>query len=78
MRIWPPRGFDHDLVMGDPEIQAGKYALFTIPGRKEWTAIINKNWEQHLTDDYDQKEDVLRFRVKPTMQNHTRKGSAMR
>ena len=61
--------FDRNLIIGDKEIPAGKYALFTIPGREEWTVIINKNWEQHLTDDYDQKEDVLRLAVKPSDQN---------
>ncbi|GAA4429678.1 hypothetical protein GCM10023188_15370 [Pontibacter saemangeumensis] len=61
--------FEHDLVIGGQEIQAGKYALFTNPGREEWTVIINKNWEQHLADEYDQKEDVLRVKVKPTVQN---------
>lgn len=44
----------------------GKYALFTIPGDDEWTVIINKNWEQHLADDYDEKDDLFRIKVKPT------------
>lgn len=61
--------FDDDLVIGDQKIPAGKYALFTIPGREEWTVIINKNWEQHLADEYDQKEDILRIKVNPTVQN---------
>jgi hypothetical protein len=58
--------FDKDLTIGNTEVSAGKYGLFTVPGREEWAVIINKNWEQHLTDDYDQKEDVLRLKVKPT------------
>lgn len=61
--------FDNDLLIGEQEIPAGKYALFTIPGREEWTFILNRNWEQHLADDYDQKKDVLRVQVKPTLQN---------
>ncbi len=44
----------------------GKYALFTIPSQDEWTVIINKNWEQHLADDYDEKDDLFRIKVKPT------------
>ena len=51
--------------MAGTSVQKGKYALFTIPGKEEWTIIINKNWEQHLTDDYLQKEDVVRIKVKP-------------
>ncbi len=28
------------FVIGGKEIPAGKYAIFTIPGKKEWTVII--------------------------------------
>lgn len=50
---------------GDKILPAGKYALFTIPGKEEWTVIINKNWEQHLADEYDEKDDLVRIKVKP-------------
>lgn len=43
----------------------GKYALFTIPGQNEWTVIVNKKWDQHLADEYNQNEDVVRLTVKP-------------
>ncbi|WP_373495179.1 DUF2911 domain-containing protein [Aquiflexum sp.] len=43
----------------------GKYALFTIPGENEWIVIINENWDQHLADDYEESEDVLRIKVIP-------------
>ena len=43
----------------------GKYAIFTIPGKDEWTFIINKNWEQHLAWDYSAEDDLLRLKVKP-------------
>ncbi|MHA6248127.1 DUF2911 domain-containing protein [Pontibacter sp. CAU 1760] len=55
---------DKALVVGGKDLEAGKYAFFTIPGKKQWTVIINKNWEQHLTDDYSAAEDVLRVQVK--------------
>jgi hypothetical protein len=54
---------DGSIRMGGQEIPAGKYALFTIPGEKEWTVILNKNWEQHLADEYSAKDDVLRLPV---------------
>jgi predicted small secreted protein len=57
---------DKALVIGGKEIPAGKYALFTIPGREEWTVIINKNFKQHLADNYDQQDDLVRVQVKPT------------
>ncbi|HEX8332046.1 MAG TPA: DUF2911 domain-containing protein [Segetibacter sp.] len=52
-------------------IPAGKYALFTIPGEDEWTVIINRNWEQHLADDYSTKDDVVRIKVKPIRKDST-------
>lgn len=54
-----------DFTIGDKQVPAGKYALFTIPGKEEWTVIINKNWNQHQADKYSQDEDVARINVKP-------------
>jgi hypothetical protein len=53
------------FIIAGKEIPAGKYAVFTIPGKKEWTVIINTKWKQHLASEYDQKEDVVRIKVKP-------------
>ncbi|MBC7868533.1 MAG: DUF2911 domain-containing protein [Gloeobacteraceae cyanobacterium ES-bin-316] len=52
-------------------IPAGKYAFFTIPGEKEWIVIINKQWEQHLATEYDEREDIVRLKVSPTAVPHT-------
>jgi len=52
--------------VGNVKVKAGKYAIFTIPGKDEWIFILNKNYEQHLADDYKQEEDILRFAVKST------------
>ncbi len=60
---------DQDVVIGGTAVPAGKYGLFTIPGKDAWTIIINRNWEQHLTDEYDEKEDVLRLTVKPEQES---------
>jgi hypothetical protein len=57
--------FNQEVEIGGVKILPGKYALFTIPGKEEWTVIINKNWDQHLADDYDQKLDIVRVKVKP-------------
>ncbi|MFD1184818.1 DUF2911 domain-containing protein [Pontibacter rugosus] len=62
---------DQPITIGGQPLPAGKYALFTIPGEREWTVIINRNWEQHLADDYSEAEDVVRFTVTPeTMEQH--------
>jgi hypothetical protein len=54
-----------DFRVGNKTIPAGKYALFSVPGKEEWTIIINKNWNQHLADDYAEAEDLVRVKVKP-------------
>ncbi|GAA4316549.1 hypothetical protein GCM10023183_37720 [Nibribacter koreensis] len=56
------------LLFGGKELPAGKYAIFTIPGRKDWEVIINRDWNQHLTTQYARSKDVLRFTVKPSLQ----------
>lgn len=45
------------------ELKAGKYALFTIPGEKEWTVILNSVWNQWGAYNYDASKDVLSFKV---------------
>ena len=57
--------FNKDIVIGNKTIPAGKYAVFTIPGKEKWTVIINKNWEQHLADEYDKIDDLVRVEVIP-------------
>lgn len=59
------------FIIGKVEIPAGKYAIFTIPDKKEWILIINKNWQQHLSSKYDEKDDVVRLKVKPRKNDHT-------
>lgn len=59
------------FIVNGKEIPAGKYAFFTIPGKKEWTLIINKNWKQHLATEYDEKDDIIRIKVTPKKVNHT-------
>jgi len=58
--------FNEDLEIEGKLIPAGKYALFTIPGKEKWTLILNKNFEQHLADDYEESEDVGRWEVVPS------------
>lgn len=52
-----------DYTIEGSKIPAGKYALFTIPGEKEWTVIINSTWDQWGAYNYDSSKDVLRFNV---------------
>jgi hypothetical protein len=48
----------------------GAYSLFSIPGAGEWTIIFNKNATQWGAYAYDEKQDMLRFKVKPFKLDH--------
>ncbi|MEJ7913425.1 MAG: DUF2911 domain-containing protein [Chitinophagaceae bacterium] len=63
--------FDFPVRVGGKTIPAGKYAFFTIPGKTEWTLIINRQWQQHLATEYEQQEDIVRVKVKPRKNAHT-------
>ncbi len=52
-----------EIIAGDKLLHAGRYSLFTIPGEKEWTIIINADTTLHGTIGYDSKKDVHRFKA---------------
>ena len=55
--------FSDEVTLEGYKIPGGEYSLFTIPGKDEWTIIINKkiSWGTR----YDKEEDVVRFKIKP-------------
>ena len=53
---------DTAVKVGDLSVPAGSYTLYTIPGEKEWTIIINKQTGQWGTE-YDQGKDLGRTKV---------------
>ncbi len=55
--------FSGDVSINDNTVAAGKYALFTVPGEKEWTIILNQVWNQWGAYNYDSKKDVLSIKV---------------
>ena len=52
-----------EMSVAGTKVSAGDYALFTIPGKKSWTVILNKNTEQSGTGSYKEEEDALRVDV---------------
>ena len=56
---------NRDILINENLLKAGKYGFFTIPTKDKWTIILNKNWNQHGKDDYNENDDVLRFDVSP-------------
>lgn len=59
--------FSDDVTLEGNKVPAGKYALYTIPGKDEWTIILHKNTELWGDGgaDYKQEQDLVRFKVKP-------------
>jgi len=53
-----------DIKIGNHELKAGTYSIFTIPEEKEWTIIINSDLGQWGAFTYNAEHDVLRFNVK--------------
>lgn len=58
-------GFSTDVRIEGQRVPAGKYALFTIPGKSAWTVILSKDLAA-AANKYDPKDDLLRVEVKPT------------
>lgn len=54
-----------DAKVAGKDVPAGTYAVFIIPAKDQWTFILNKNADQGGTNDYDEKLDQLRVRIKP-------------
>ncbi len=57
--------FQDEVAINGHKLSAGTYALFTIPGEKEWTIIFNKEANQWGAFNYNENEDALRVTVIP-------------
>lgn len=55
--------FSADAMVEGKAIAAGTYALFTVPGEKEWTVIFNSTADQWGAFGYAEGDDVLRVDV---------------
>ncbi|OQP54642.1 hypothetical protein A4H97_22015 [Niastella yeongjuensis] len=53
-----------DVKVEGKSLPAGKYGLYSIPGKDEWVIIFNKTWKQWGTN-YKEGDDALRVNVKP-------------
>ncbi len=54
-----------DVTIDGKALPAGKYGLFTIPGKDQWVVIFNKTWEQWGSGKYKEADDALRVNVTP-------------
>ncbi len=58
-----------DLMIGSIHVPKGTYSLFTIPGEKEWTLVLNKVADQWGAFKYDQSQDLGRTPMKVTQRD---------
>ncbi|MXV50170.1 DUF2911 domain-containing protein [Pedobacter sp. HMF7647] len=56
--------FTDNVSLAGHAVAPGTYGLFTIPGKSEWTIILNKTAKQWGAYEYKKEDDVLRFTVK--------------
>ncbi|RAI94089.1 DUF2911 domain-containing protein [Algoriphagus yeomjeoni] len=57
--------FSTDVIIDGKNIPAGQYALYSIPGKSEWTMILSKNIKLWGAIGYQQSDDILRFKAQP-------------
>ncbi|GAB2560068.1 DUF2911 domain-containing protein [Spirosoma aerophilum] len=64
--------FKNDVMFGGKMVKAGTYTLFTIPGEKEWSVILNGTLGQWGAYDYEKVKgtDVAMVKV-PASTNKT-------
>jgi hypothetical protein len=55
-----------DMTIGGKPVPAGTYNLLTIPGKKSWTVLINKDTTLNASmDKHNEALDVAKFTVTP-------------
>ncbi|WP_026839590.1 DUF2911 domain-containing protein [Gillisia sp. JM1] len=52
-----------DMKVADAVVEAGTYTLYTIPGEKEWTVILNNRTNTWGAYEYSDQEDRVRIKV---------------
>jgi len=58
--------FGEPVQLAGQTVKAGTYALLTIPGKTDWTIILNRDTAQWGAYEYKQALDVLRVQAKAT------------
>ena len=54
------------VKVGDKDVGAGEYVLYTIPGANEWAIIFSKNLKAQSLADQKPEDEVARVTAKPT------------
>jgi hypothetical protein len=53
------------VKLGDKEVPAGEYVLYTIPGANEWTIVFSKNLKAQSLADHKAPDEAARVTAKP-------------
>ncbi len=64
--------FLEDAFIADKPVPAGTYAIYTIPGKDQWTVIIHSNTKLRSLagGGYKQENDLFRFKTTPITTAH--------
>ncbi len=55
-----------DVKVGNAQLPAGTYGLFTIPSAEGWQIIFNREADQWGAYEYDENQDVIRVNTQPS------------
>jgi hypothetical protein len=58
--------FGENSLFGDKKVREGEYSLFTIPGKEEWTILLNSDTELWGTGKYDEEKQACQIKVPVT------------
>ena len=56
----PEIKFYQNVTLGGKKVKAGTYSLFAIPGKNEWTIIVNNDLDYWGAYNYKEQNDVVR------------------
>lgn len=56
--------FSAPVKFGDVDVKAGKYSLFTVPGKEVWVVHLNSNTELWGEEDFNAEQNVATIKVK--------------
>ena len=56
--------FSAPVKFGDVDVKAGKYSLFTVPGKEVWVVHLNSNTELWGEDEFKAEENVATIKVR--------------
>jgi hypothetical protein len=57
--------FSAPVKVGDKEVAAGEYVLYTIPGANAWTVVLSKNLKAQSLADHKPADEAARITAEP-------------